>query len=110
MDSILTSVKKSLGIIEVYEHFDDALIMHINSALFALHQIGVGEEPFTITGKDETWEDLLEDIDTVSAIKDYVCLKVKLAFDPPASTNAMQAANGLIDEYTYRINVALDTL
>lgn len=36
MDSILTSVKKLLGIDESYEHFDADIIMHINSALVIL--------------------------------------------------------------------------
>ena len=31
MESILTSIKKMLGITEEYEHFDADLIMHINS-------------------------------------------------------------------------------
>ena len=42
MDSILTSVKKSLGITEEYEHFDADILMHINTALMTLTQIGVG--------------------------------------------------------------------
>ena len=110
MDSILTSIKKMLGIIETYEHFDDVLIVNINSALFALYQIGVGEEPFTVSGNTEEWTDLLEEIDKVPAIKDFVFLKVKMAFDPPTASNAMQAANSLLDEYAYRINAALDSL
>ena len=42
MDSILTSVKKMLGIAEEYDHFDADLIMHINSVLTILGQLGVG--------------------------------------------------------------------
>ena len=41
-DSILTSIKKMLGIMEEYEHFDTDLIMHINSVLGILTQLGVG--------------------------------------------------------------------
>ena len=41
-DSILTSVKKMLGIAEEYEHFDADLLMHINSVFSILHQLGVG--------------------------------------------------------------------
>ena len=32
-NSILTSIKKMLGITEEYEHFDQDLIIHINSLL-----------------------------------------------------------------------------
>lgn len=42
MDSILTSVKKLLGIAEECTDFDADIIMYINMALFALVQMGVG--------------------------------------------------------------------
>ena len=41
-DSVLTSIKKLLGIAEEYEHFDADLIMHINSVFSILTQLGVG--------------------------------------------------------------------
>ena len=44
MDSILTSVKKLLGLAEGYTAFDADLIMHINSVLMILNQMGVGPE------------------------------------------------------------------
>ena len=50
MESILTSIKKLLGIAEEYEHFDADLIMHINSVFMILTQLGVGpSEGFRIT-------------------------------------------------------------
>ena len=55
MDSILTSVKKILGIESSYTHFDEDIIIHINSAFFILNQLGVGgEEPFTIEDESAT--------------------------------------------------------
>lgn len=42
IESILTSIKKMLGITEEYEHFDSDLIMHINSVFMILTQLGVG--------------------------------------------------------------------
>ena len=42
IESILTSIKKLLGIDESYTHFDPDLIMHINSVFSVLTQIGVG--------------------------------------------------------------------
>lgn len=41
-ESILTSIKKLLGIEESYTHFDPDLIMHINSVFSILRQMGVG--------------------------------------------------------------------
>ena len=42
MESILTSIKKMLGIDEEYTHFDADVIMDINSVLMILTQLGVG--------------------------------------------------------------------
>ena len=50
-ESILTSVKKLLGIDESYTHFDADLIMHINSVFSILGQMGVGpKKGFAISG------------------------------------------------------------
>lgn len=40
MESILTSIKKSLGIGAEYTHFDDILVFHINSVFSILTQLG----------------------------------------------------------------------
>ena len=42
MESILTSIKKLLGIPEDYTAFDDQIIIHINSVFMILNQLGVG--------------------------------------------------------------------
>lgn len=110
MDSILTSVKKLLGIVEEYEHFDSDIIMHINSALFTLKQLGVGpSEGFTISDKTAVWTDFISDIDKIEAVKSYVYLKVKLVFDPPASSAVMEAIKNQISEYEWRLNVEVET-
>ena len=41
LDSILTSVKKMLGIAKDYKHFDETIIMTINSTFMILMEIGV---------------------------------------------------------------------
>lgn len=110
MESILTSVKKLLGIVDEYEHFDSDIIMHINSALFTLKQLGVGpSEGFTISDKNATWTDFIKDIKKVEAVKSYVYLKVKLVFDPPASSAVMEAIKNQISEYEWRLNVEVET-
>ena len=84
MDSILTSIKKMLGITEEYEHFDQALIIHINTVLNTLTQIGVGpEQGFAIDSSTQTWSDFLYGDSRLDLIKSYVYLKVKMLFDPP---------------------------
>lgn len=107
MDSILTSIKKMLGIDEEYDCFDTDIILHINSVLMILTQLGVGpSEGFIITDKTATWEDFLKDTKKLESVKSYVYLKVKLLFDPPLSSAVMDATNSLIRELEWRLNVA----
>ena len=109
MDSILTSVKKMLGIPEEYEQFDMDIIMHINSVLMILTQLGVGpEEGFAIADKTDEWYDFIGDNVLLELVKSYVYLKVRLIFDPPQSSSIIEAMNRQISEFEWRINVAVD--
>ena len=73
MESILTSIKKLLGITEEYEHFDTDIIMHINSVFSILTQLGVGpENGFSITDKDATWDDFIKDDSQLEMVKSYI--------------------------------------
>ena len=76
MESILTSVKKMLGLPSDYEHFDEDIIMHINSVFMILHQIGVGPtEGFYIEDETATWADFLGDPTKLQIVKSYMNLK-----------------------------------
>lgn len=108
MDSILVSVKKMLGITDMYTHFDDDIIMHINAVFMILYQLGVGDAQYSIHDDSAVWTDFCNDIDKLEAIRPYVYLKVRMAFDPPTASAAMEAAKNLISEYEFRINVAVD--
>lgn len=106
MESILTSIKKLLGIAEEYEHFDADLILNINSVLAILTQLGVGpEDGFSISDKYATWSDFLPESSKWELVKSYVHLKVKLLFDPPLSSAAMESINNLAKELEWRITV-----
>jgi hypothetical protein len=108
MDSILTSIKKLLGITEDYEQFDTDIIIHINSAFSVLAQLGVGPvSGFSIEDSSAVWSDFVDD-SRLEMIKSYIYFKVRLAFDPPTSSAAMQAINEQISELTWRLNVAVD--
>ncbi len=110
MESILTSIKKMLGIQEDYEHFDTDLILHINSVLMIVTQIGVGPaEGFAIQDKSAVWTDLTDDEKKLNSVKSFVYLKVKLLFDPPANTAAMQSLKELASEFEWRLNVAAES-
>ena len=106
MESILTSIKKLLGITEDYEHFDADIIMHINSVFMILNQLGVGpEKGFSISDETATWNDYLLDGSNLEAVKSYIHLKVKLLFDPPLSSSVMESMQHMISELEWRLNV-----
>lgn len=106
MESILTSIKKMLGIAESIEHFDQDLIIHINSVFTILtNDLGVGSsEGFYITDKEDTWQDFIpNNIKKIEAIKTFIYLKVKLIFDPPDRANVLDSMERQIKEYEWRI-------
>lgn len=110
MESILTSIKKLLGPGADYGYFDSDLIMHINSALAVLTQIGVGpSKGFAIVDESEEWEEFIKgDPAIYSEVKTYVFLKVKLVFDPPQSSALIESINRQISELEWRLSVVAD--
>lgn len=109
-ESILTSIKKLLGIEDSYTHFDPDIVMHINSVFAILTQMGVGpSNGFSISGKEETWSAFIsERPDVFSMVKSYIYLKVRLLFDPPLSSAAIESINRQISEFEWRLFVAAD--
>lgn len=104
--SILTSIKKLLGIAETCTDFDADIIMHINTVFLILNQLGVGtEKVFSIEDNKTTWSEFLKDDTNLEAIKTYIHLKVRLIFDPPLSTAVKEAIQANIDELEWRLNV-----
>ena len=107
--SILTSIKKMLGITEDYDHFDMDLIMHINSVFMILTQLGVGpDDGFSIKDDTAVWSDFILEENKIEAVKSYVYQKVKLLFDPPGSSSVIEAMNRMISEFEWRLNVEVD--
>ena len=104
-DSILTSIKKLLGIDEEYEHFDKDIIVHINSAFMVLNQLGVGpEEGFRIKSKDEVWEQY-DGIEDLQSVIDYVYMKVRLIFDPPSNSFTVASLEREMNELGWRLMI-----
>jgi len=109
-ESILTSIKKLLGIDEAYTAFDQDIIIHINAVLSILVQMGVGLSGVYVEDKTKIWGDFIPDIAVdYGQIKSYVYLKVKLLFDPPLSAAALESINRMITEFEFRLNAQFDT-
>lgn len=107
--SILDSIKKNLGIVPEYTAFDDQIILDINAAFSTLHQLGFGpDEGFEITSTDEEWSDIIDE-PRFNFVKSYVAMKVKVMFDPPSSSYALDALNKQIAEYEWRIKSEVET-
>lgn len=109
MNSILTSIKKMLGIEEEYEQFDQDIIMYINAVLGILTQIGVGpENGYSIVDKNNTWNDYISDISKLEMVKTYIYMKVRLMFDPPQSSSVIEVLNKQISELEWRMHIQVD--
>lgn len=107
-NSILTSIKKLLGITESCTDFDTDIIMHINTVLMTLNQLGVGTESFQIEDKNAVWSEFIES-DKLAATKSYVHLRVKLLFDPPLNSAIIEAIKESIRELEWRLNVRVES-
>lgn len=105
-DSILKTIKQMLMLGTAQSAFDLDIIIHINSALSALRQLGIGpDEGYRITGETETWTLFLAGKDDLDAVKSYVLIKVRLAFDPPGTSFVIAAFQEQLRELEFRINV-----
>ena len=91
--SILLSIKKSIVGPPEYTPFDADLIMHINSQIANLYQLGLDSaKSVVVDGADQLWTDLIPAGDSrLQFVRTYVYARVKMIFDPPTSTAQMQA-------------------
>lgn len=103
MNSILNTIKKMLNIDSEFTAFDIDIIIHINSVLRELNQIGVGKDKFSIIDDTSTWSEFIEDKD-IEEVKTLIYLKVRLLFDPPSNSSVLQSLKELIKEYECRLN------
>lgn len=109
VDSILTSIKKLIGIVEEDTSFDTDIIMHINSAFFNLNQIGVGpEEGYSISDSTSKWVDYLSNRKDLEGVKTFIYLKVRLNFDPPQLGSLLDSIKDQIKELEWRLNIQIE--
>ena len=106
--SILESVKQALGVPVEETAFDPELVLHINSQLSTLRQLGVGPaDGFMIVDNSSTWEDLLGDKEKkMNDAKTFMFLRVKLVYDPPPTSFVIDAFKEQIQEASVRLNIS----
>lgn len=106
-NKILDDVKVGIGLMPEYTAFDEILTIHINSVFMILTQLGVGPTGgFRLNTGSETWAEYLPDgFENFESVKSYICLKVRLLFDPPSSSTHMNAINESIKELEWRLNL-----
>lgn len=100
--TILEDIKKQIGIVPEYDAFDDQLLLDLNAAFATLHQLGVGPEEGFLVEKDTDWDEYIS-TERLSFIRSYVSMKVRVMFDPPTSSFALDALTKQIAEYEWRI-------
>lgn len=111
--TILSTVKKNLGIGDDYDIFDRDIITAINLALFELEQLFsfADVSTFTVETGEETWSDYLDaaNFKAFNTIPAYISLKARLMFDPPTSNFAIEAIERQLARMEFRLTVMDDT-
>lgn len=108
MDSILDSVKSYIGILPEDTSFDTDLLMTINAVMFAVSQLGAGpSEPVIVEDSTQEWIDYFEEA-LVGPVRQYVSMRSQVMFDPPSSSQLMEALKNSIDEIEWRILAEVD--
>lgn len=107
---ILDSIKAALGLQPDYTPFDAEILMHINSVMANLVQLGVGPKEGFVIGDSTAWSELLLD-SKLENTKSYMFMRVKMLFDsatmPPA---LITAYDKMIQEQEWRLTVADDPM
>lgn len=103
---ILSSIKKLLNVDLEDTAFDNDIILLINGEFMTLYQLGIGPKGgFSIDGYDKDWSDFTDNEQLIDTVKTYVYMRVRMIFDPPASSVVADQFNARIQELQWRLNV-----
>ena len=119
---ILTSVKNYLGIHKEDDSFDEILVDNTKMSLLEMTDIGVidnadGEPDFSEVTNKTTWEEVMRKLyprldskvkNLLPYVETFICISVRLLFDPPASQMILQMLKDKKNELIYRLNRHLD--
>lgn len=101
---ILDDIRKLIGP-DTVSVFDQDLLIHINTYLADLTQVGVGPAEGMIADENTRWSDFITNSKLIPQARTYVYLKVKQVFDPAQSGFVTTALKEAADELLWRINI-----
>lgn len=108
--SVLKTTKKILGIADGDTSFDLDVLAHINSAFSTLKQLGVVADDVIVEDDELDLESLELPPVQLGLVRTYIYLKVRIAFDPPATSFHIEAFNKQIEEHEGRLSIARESL
>jgi hypothetical protein len=104
--SILNSTKKMLGIDPNDDSFDPDIVTHINSAFSTLRQLGL--DGLFIQDETTRWDELFPGVPDrewlINLVRTLIYLRVRIIFDPPATSYLQDAYAKQIAEHEWRLN------
>lgn len=105
-DSILSDIKKLLGIDSEYKDFDVDITIHINSIFSILDQVMTipGGVVFKLEDGTETWDQFIKDKEQIGFVRSYIYTRVKLLFDPPTTSFGIAATERMSEEFVWRLS------
>lgn len=103
-NNIFNDVKRNLPISEEDNSFDDEILTYINSIFFDLNQIGLGPDEIFFVDQSKTWGDFSNIVGLLSAVREYIIIKVRIKFDPPSSSFVLSSYNEIANKMEWRLN------
>lgn len=107
---ILDDVKKLCNIYPESKEFDEILLMYIRAARTTLEQLGVISDSGISIGPNTTWEELTNGEILFDDLQTYMGMKVRMMFDPPASSAVSEAVKATISEIEFRMMITANHL
>lgn len=104
---ILSDVKRMLGIQPEVNEYDIDITAYINGAFFTLNQIGVGPDTPLCVDSTTPWSSF-ETVVPKEVVLNYLYLKTKMIFDPPAASSVIEAYKDRIAELEFRMSIMVD--
>lgn len=107
--SVLKTIRSMLDMDPDEEVYNNDILIHINSAIMTLIQLGVGpKDGFVVSSAADTWNEFLGNSKLLEGAKQYIYIKTRLGFDPPTSSFVVEAMKASATELESRLNMQVD--